>query len=372
MQKNDNIFGCCSKKLTKFILIFSAIVAFGCTKGSDENSPVAQPRKFKSVSQGGSVTCAVDQEDKPFCWGRNDSYQLGLKYSASNSFLRTPQSTLDGVAVYSISANSSMICAIKKSDENIICAGNNNSNFFTLPGLTRASLISLNNGMNCLRDFSAAYCWNTQYPGNGTTTSTTVPVQVNNLGFSQIVSSSTISFGCGLSGSDIYCWGTGYLGNGNFHTYPSPQKVIDSGVQYSYVAAGGHTCGITVGGLLKCWGNTYGDGINTTKLVPTSIDSSTRYVSVSVGNNHACGITDTDQLKCWGDNNKGQIGDGTNITRATPVVIDQGTKYRAVSAGFETTCAITTDYYLKCWGYNFFGQVGNNGSDNQLSPSIVY
>src|SRR5687768_12744698 len=83
---------------------------------------------------------------------------------------------------------------------------------------------------------------------------------------------------------------------------------------------------------------------------------------VSSGASHTCAITTGKSLYCWGWNINGQIGDGTighpENDRHSPTRIGSAGVWAAVSAGGLHTCAITTGKSLYCWGNNDYGQIG--------------
>ncbi|NDD92119.1 hypothetical protein EBZ37_08545, partial [bacterium] len=153
--------------------------------------------------------------------------------------------------------------------------------------------------------------------------------------------------------------------------------VIDSETRYSAVTSGAfHTCGITTTNAVKCWGyndqdGVIGDGTTEMKLVPTMIDSGTEYRTVAAGYYHACGITTGNILKCWGYNSDGQIGDGTYESRLSPIVIDPGNSYNFISAGGYHNCGSTTGGVLKCWGSNSDGQLGDGTQEGKPSPTVI-
>jgi alpha-tubulin suppressor-like RCC1 family protein len=54
------------------------------------------------------------------------------------------------------------------------------------------------------------------------------------------------------------------------------------------------------------------------KLIPSPVDSSETFKTVSASNAHTCGITTGGGTFCWGRNDVGQLGDGTTINRNKP------------------------------------------------------
>jgi alpha-tubulin suppressor-like RCC1 family protein len=142
------------------------------------------------------------------------------------------------------------------------------------------------------------------------------------------------------------------------------------------IAAGGvYTCALTSVGGVKCWGDNYdgelGDG---TKLmehsVPVDVIGLTRgIVAISAGLNHTCSLTLGGGVKCWGLNVFGELGDGTTSLRLTPVdVIGLVNGVVAITAGDFHTCALMSAGGVKCWGSNYLGLLGNGTTTSSAVP----
>lgn len=146
--------------------------------------------------------------------------------------------------------------------------------------------------------------------------------------------------------------------------------------QASAIASGEmHTCAITAGGSVKCWGdNRYGqlgNGTLTNSLAPVQVSGLTSGVkSITAGWSHSCVITADDTIKCWGANG-GRLGDGATADRSTPVTVSGSLKASGISAGYTHTCAITTTGAAVCWGLNGAGQLGDGTSTKRLAPVQV-
>ncbi len=218
--------------------------------------------------------------------------------------------------------------------------------------------------------------------GDGTTVQRNTPVNVVGLssGIMQIASGDYHS--CALtSAGGVKCWGFnlyGGLGNGSTIDSSVPVEVIGltSGV-VSISAGRDHTCAVTSGGAVKCWGyngqGQLGDGTTIDRNVPVDVVGlNTGMMSVAVGGYHSCALSGAGGVKCWGENSGYELGDGTNSQRWEPVdVVDLSSGVGTISAGMFHTCALTTTGGVKCWGQNIYGALGDGANNNQSAPVDV-
>ena len=179
----------------------------------------------------------------------------------------------------------------------------------------------------------------------------------------------------------LLCWGhnsSGQLGTSNNISSPVPLPVsgLTSGV--SSVSAGAfHTCALLNSGGVRCWGNNasaqLGTGHYSNTNVPTSVYGLSSGIStISVGTNHTCALTNGGGVLCWGANNYGQLGTGDTSSRNVPTSVsglDSGVN--AISAGTYHTCAAKASGAVFCWGYNSSGQLGNGNNSNSTVPVPV-
>ena len=297
---------------------------------------------WSAISAGGSHTCAISEYGGAFCWGNNQSGQLGTGNAAGLQINLSPEPVADAGnvsfsrGVRDISAGRTHSCAV-------------------------------------LEDGSA-YCWGDNSRGQlgtGDTNSSATPVRVQpqtdgiewadiETGFRSTCAITTTS--------DLYCWGWNSLGQLGLGSTTDAYVPLRVGGAIAQVSLGNSTtCAATSAGEAKCWG--YGRGGNlgtggTDFYVsrPTNVSGLSSGVSqVSVGDNHACALQrDGGFVQCWGDGAYGQLGDGNRTDRLSPVLHAAtlpGINLIA-SGGYSTCASNSTNDDILCNGWNHRGQLG--------------
>src|SRR5262249_24884213 len=135
---------------------------------------------------------------------------------------------------------------------------------------------------------------------------------------------------------------------------------------------------VTSGGALKCWGwNGYGqlgdDNAPNDAHTPVSVVGiSSGVTTIASGSKHTCAITSGGAIKCWGWNEFGLLGDNNAPNDAhTPVsVAGLSSGGIAVAAGGSHTCGVTSGGEAKCWGANDRGQLGDNNAPNDAHTPV--
>ena len=306
-----------------------------------------------AITAGTAHTCALTSAGGVKCWGSNLESQLGDP-SARVDYRRTP------VDVHALT-----------SGVTAIAAGGAHSCALTDPGGVKCwgynGFGELGDGTECGEDCSSPF-----------------PTDVHGLvsGVTAIATGGHHS--CALTDvGAVKCWGYdafGELGDGRggfcagvcHSSTPVDVRGLTGGV--TAIAAGtDHTCALTSGGEVMCWGDNrdgeLGDGTTTDRFTPvTVVGLGTGIKTIAAGGEHTCALAGGGGVKCWGRNTYGRLGDGSTRRRATPVDVRGLTSgVVALSAGGEHTCAIATAG-IACWGRNVHGQLGEGTRTDSNSP----
>jgi len=320
-----------------------------CDAGAGETRAVCPADcGWVAVDAGDSHTCAVSGDGTLWCWGLNDSGQLGIGTAGDRD-----QPTL-------------------------------------VPGLTGVVAVSAGAAHTCAAlDDGTAWCWGANGSGqlgDGTTTESLVPVPV--IGLTNVVA---VAAGgehtCALTGQTSWCWGLndkGQLGDNSVVERHQPVAVSSStglSLALSITAGTKHTCAVRTDSTAWCWGDKgsgrLGDDSNTDQLVPAAVSTEsglTTVTKITAGDHHTCAIAVTGAAWCWGSKGSGRLGDGTNTDQLIPQPVDTSTGLVAASditAGLAHTCAVDSGGAAWCWGAGADGRLGDGGTVDQVLPEPV-
>lgn len=199
----------------------------------------------------------------------------------------------------------------------------------------------------------AVYCWGqNQFGqlGNGTTSSSALPVRVLGLSSDAHALAAGWRLSCAVVDDGVSCWGddgsTGLTGSasalsikGLDHKATEVETSVNVGLAL-------------MGGAVYSWGDTF----NTAAAAPLAIPGLDSGVDAIASG--PCAIV-SDVLKCWGSNNVGQLGNGTADDSDVPVQVQGLTSgITSIATGRMHACAVMNGA-VYCWGDNNFGQLGH-------------
>jgi alpha-tubulin suppressor-like RCC1 family protein len=138
------------------------------------------------------------------------------------------------------------------------------------------------------------------------------------------------------------------------------------------IALGGyHTCALTGGSSIYCWGSNshgqlgaevaVGENSGTPEAVTGILQASggASVTSIALGMVHSCVLFQSGFVWCWGDNSRGQLGIGFsgNMFSTPQLVSGLSSMVTFLSVGAHHGCATTLSEHVWCFGYNDHGQV---------------
>jgi cysteine-rich repeat protein len=270
----------------------------------------------KQIGAGGYHSCAIDQDGKLLCWGRNNTGQSGLPWEVQVS------------KVILFDAGTYHTCALL-GDKRLVCWGDSLRGQTDVPNEVSAwRAVSCGTAHTCgIAEDGRGYCW-----GDNTYEQSAVPEEAMNL--TSISAGFFHTCAVGVSGEG-HCWGSRHYGYG--------QIVLPVQGPWKQISAGNlHTCGILSNGTALCWG--LADGKRT--AVPT-IEEGISWVQLSAGLVHSCGVTSDSRMHCWGSEALNRL-----LIKPRP----QG-PWARVSAGYEHSCGLLESGRIACWGSAGYGQL---------------
>nr|MBP9706659.1 hypothetical protein [Oligoflexales bacterium] len=358
---------------------------------------------FKKVASGGLTSCGIAHNGSLYCFGSDDFGQrgdAGIADAASESPVAVDVSSLaTSSAFVQMASGRSHLCALSGAGH-VYCWGSDDSgqigngssqdgdqdtpmmveaNMSNAGAAVRFRSIAAAGDYSCaLATNNKAYCWGDNTYGqlgnglSGSGQKAEYPVAVGgNLEFRSLAPG--LYHVCGLRADEgsIYCWGkgdTGAIGDGN-DTLRTAPTLVSGGYTYIDLAAGnGFSCGVRDNLDAYCWGSDYyralGDGdSDTSGNDPSNVvtTAASGFLNISAKNNHICGLTADHTVECWGRGNRGQLGNNQQTIKSESTVTTYaGNGVRSLSAGEEHTCLSAVDGRLHCFG----------SSDNYVSNGV--
>ena len=347
---------------------------------------------YTKVSAGSAHACAIRSDQTLWCWGLNQSGQLGVGTSDVGS--TRPVSASDAKDWLDVALGQSFSCALE-APGSIACWGSNSygqigdgtakSRPVPTPvqgGLT--DFVSFDAGSShvcAIRSDGSLYCWGHNKDGQlgvGSNADASSPTLVSAGPWTSV--SAGADFSCAVrSDHSLWCWGLGssrQLGNGQKVSSNVPIQEGTNGLDWSTVAAGnGFTCALKMNGARWCWGTNYagqaGNGAFADVTTPTQVDMDATWSAIATADAAGCGLR-AGALSCWGDGSVGQTaqpGAETISNVVTPAGAESD--WKVVAGGSRFFCGLRQGGRLSCWGSATRGATGLGYSSDRASPSPV-
>jgi hypothetical protein len=214
--------------------------------------------KFKYLSMGGSVGCALTTGNRLLCWGQDTS---------------RPREDQARERYISVSAGEGHVCAIRAGNHRVDCWGSNDHGQLNSPSGAFKSISSRNNKSCGLRVSGELECW-----GDSAFMNYPRPT-----GKFKDVSVGTLH-GCAVRSDNgsLACWGNGFYG----------EDLAPSGRFKSVTSGTDHTCGLLITNTAVCWGRNQWGQLNIPKGIKIS--------SLNAGGAQTCGLDNSRKLLCRG------------------------------------------------------------------------
>ncbi|UQA56276.1 DUF4215 domain-containing protein [Polyangium aurulentum] len=351
----------------------------GETRDGD-GCPASCLHSVVQVVAGSDHNCALFEDGRVKCWGKNYSGQLGLgdylPFGDEPGEMGASLPVVDlgaGVIATEISAGSMHSCALL-ADGAVKCWGQGSSGQLGLGDIARRG------------------------DDPGEMGSALPAVELG--GQAKAIAAGGAHTCALLTDGSVKCWGanaSGQLGLGDTAARGDepgemgellPAVQLGTGKTAVAIAAGAeHTCVLLDDDGVKCWGaNAHGELGQEDKANRGDADGEMGDLleAVDLGNGwvtraiamhelHTCALSDAGGVKCWGYGTLGMLGVPTlhhlgdapgEMGDALPAVdLGAGKVAVKIAAGRMHTCATFTDGSAKCWGYNTTGQLGLGTTD---------
>lgn len=363
---------------------------------------------WRSVTVGGSHTCALRLDGALYCWGGNSSAQLGVGIARGACGRRKlaceggPRAAKTTERFSSVAAGQRHSCAISLTRA-LYCWGENlqfetgvqGPVFVTAPTRVMPDLqfLDVGPGMThscAVRTNGVVYCWGEGAfgaLGRGDTITSVVPAPIASAERFVLVRSGRLRSCAIAQDGATWCWGLQWesteSGVDYFHQRLLPHRIDGLPPLRDISISASSTCAVTIDGISFCWeANGFaqlGLGNLTGTADPLPVATSERFSSISTGIIQSCATTLDGRGMCWGNNSFGQLGVprpgehcGNVLLECSmlPIGVFGQQRFKAVATGFGThTCGITVDTSILCWGLGSEGQLGDGYTrDRQSLP----
>jgi alpha-tubulin suppressor-like RCC1 family protein len=327
--------------------------------------PVSGGLRFTAVVVGQFHSCGLSNVGRAYCWGSDFSGQLG--------------------------ADSGLTVCHEPNGKPLKCA----STPVPVAGSYKFVLLVTGGYHTCgLTTMRVPYCWGLDDDGQlgsdslspicgdsaeGGRPCRRTPVRVEgDQTFTELAAGRYHTCGLDAQGQ-AWCWGRG------FGTKPS--MITGAPAPFASISASDHkTCALTSEGVAFCWGifRIGPSDMFVTLMTPTlggtwqASSDTIHLTSMTTGEEHICGLTPAHAAYCWGVGWDGQLGISRGLFGKLgkqggndPLPVEGKLQFVVLSAGFAHTCGVANDGRAYCWGANKLGQLGDGTTKGHDKPRLV-
>ncbi|HET9426003.1 MAG TPA: hypothetical protein VFO55_11575 [Gemmatimonadaceae bacterium] len=331
---------------------------------------------WSAAPQSNPNGCGIALDDRVWCWGGNDTYQLGaetprrcsggacqyggiypsaspMRVAVSQTFSQVDATTYSCPAFIDRTCGAS--CALTTGGEAWCWGEGFGPPTRAAPSVSFASLAL--GGRFPLRTCgiatdARAYCF---------TSSTLTPVG-DGMSFKWLAVGGSSTCGVVTAG-DVWCWGANYygvlgIGNSDGKAYTAAQRVTTTGTFVSVDPGYYLNCALDTAGTIHCWGLGFstdgtappppceGSATSLCQTVPRAVQGGRAYVAVATAGSSVgvCGLTSSGGVDCWASFNK------PPVTIALPEPITTMTRSCGVSAANVMYCWSPTGTFVRVRG----------------------
>jgi len=294
------------------------------------------------MAPGEEHTCIINAQSNPRCWGRNSHGELGpngtgdYQLDAATVPVTPPVQQMDSGDEHSCAVGSDMNAYCWGSDDSgQLGDGEGGGSGVVSPGVTDVVEIACGDEHTCARLVGGEVnCWGANGSGqlgDDSTTPTVMPA-TSPLVLESLAIALGDAFSCSLDGEGhIVCWGDnsfGQLGAGlSVDQYLTPVEVQLPGPASQITAGSEHACAIATDSgrtVALCWGRNDGGqlGNGTTEVsdVPVEVLLDGEPLEITAGRRHTCARVSQAgniEIYCWGSDIDGALGSGRELYRST-------------------------------------------------------
>ncbi len=348
-----------------------------------------------AISANGHHSCVVVSEvGEVYCWGSNDSGQLGVGGIGAEQYSSKPLKAAGVSDAVSVATGWEHSCAVHRNGT-VSCWGDNNrgelgDGVVESVALDPVSVIGIDDALDAdaghwhtcaLHRSGQVSCWGWNADGQlgngGDGVVSPTPVRVDGISDAVAVALGS-EHSCALHATgEISCWGDNFFGElgtgtaGPNERSPTPQKVVGISDAVVIDTTIEHSCAVHETGKISCWGANGNGQLGNNSLesvsVPQQVIGIDDAVDISVGAGFSCAVRRGGTVYCWGSNTLGSLGNGEQDPfdpdssfwgSMSPLQVLGISDVVDISSGRWFTCALTKGDDAYCWGSNLYGELG--------------